>query len=154
MRTLLYKRTHSGDPDTRGQFGINGCMGGVRSWEFDAVIGVGGQGAEAVAWGIARKLTWIGIGPHKSPVAGVRDPILTFDHFWYEGDRGPELSSIAPCLAELMYVKRARTVMTFTPQQQAEVNNLLARASSSPASTAVSLTKLVRVHRRCRSALS
>ena len=31
MRTLIYKRTHSGDPDpTSGRFGVRDCMGKVR----------------------------------------------------------------------------------------------------------------------------
>lgn len=42
MRILAYKRTHTGDPDANGVFGVNDCMGRVRSLEFDAVIGVGG----------------------------------------------------------------------------------------------------------------
>ena len=36
---LIYKRTHTGDPDKNGIFGINNCMGSVRDWEFYAVIG-------------------------------------------------------------------------------------------------------------------
>jgi hypothetical protein len=39
MRTLIYKRTHSGDPDPKaGVFGCNNCMNTVRGWGFDAVI--------------------------------------------------------------------------------------------------------------------
>ena len=49
MRVLVYKRTHNGDPDTSGCFGVYDCMGAVRDWEFDAVIGVGGIGPEARA---------------------------------------------------------------------------------------------------------
>ncbi len=62
MRTLIYKRTHSGDPDHAGWFGVNDCMGRVRAWSFEAVIGVGGTGREARREGIARNLTWVGIG--------------------------------------------------------------------------------------------
>ena len=43
MRTLIYKRTHPGDPDEKGRFGICDCMGRVRAWDFEAVIGVGGD---------------------------------------------------------------------------------------------------------------
>ena len=39
MRTLIYKRTHPGDPDAKGRFGIYDCMGRVRAWDFEAVIG-------------------------------------------------------------------------------------------------------------------
>jgi hypothetical protein len=31
MRTLIYKRTHTGDPDANGCFGIYDCMGRVRA---------------------------------------------------------------------------------------------------------------------------
>jgi hypothetical protein len=44
MRTLVYKRTHNGDPDAEGRFGIHDCMGQVRSYGYEAVIGVGGVG--------------------------------------------------------------------------------------------------------------
>jgi hypothetical protein len=43
MNTLVYKRTHTGDPDESGIFGIHDCMGQVRGWNFGAVIGVGGK---------------------------------------------------------------------------------------------------------------
>ena len=65
MRTLIYKRTHSGDPDpVAGVFGNHDCMGSVKGWDFDAVIGIGGIGPEPKRNRIAGKLTWIGIGPH------------------------------------------------------------------------------------------
>ena len=35
MRILTYKRTHTGDPDHLGRFGVNDCMGGVRNLRFD-----------------------------------------------------------------------------------------------------------------------
>ena len=65
MRTLVYRRTHTGDPDKRGCLGINDCMGSVRSRDFDAVIGVGAKAPDAGYSGIAHKVTWIGIGPRK-----------------------------------------------------------------------------------------
>jgi len=78
MRTLVYKRTHTGDPDELGQFGNHDCMGTVRGRYYDAVIGVGGIGDAPRRFNIAGKITWIGIGPHKPrwppqtppPVAG------------------------------------------------------------------------------------
>ena len=45
-RVLIYKRTHTDDPDRLGQFGINDCMGKVRDRDFDAVIGIGGISAQ------------------------------------------------------------------------------------------------------------
>ncbi len=64
MRVLVYKRTHNGDPDASGCFGANNCMGAVRDREYDAVVGVGGIGPEAVLNGIDGQVNWIGIGPH------------------------------------------------------------------------------------------
>lgn len=68
MRTLVYKRTHNGDPDAEGRFGIHDCMGQVRAYGYEAVIGVGGVGDEPEECGIARRVNWIGIGPHKAEV--------------------------------------------------------------------------------------
>ena len=103
MRTFIYKRTHSGDPDpTIGAFGSSDCMGSQRSRSFDAVIGVGGTSREPQRAGIARKLTWVGIGPHKIDI-GLRGPLVNFDHFLYRGEEGPLLESLAPKLAIRMY---------------------------------------------------
>ena len=35
MRILTYKRTHTGDPDPSGRFGIYDCMGHVRDYDCD-----------------------------------------------------------------------------------------------------------------------
>jgi hypothetical protein len=70
MRSLIYKRTHPGDPDAEGRFGIHGCTGQVRAWRFEAVIGIGGTGPEPRSYGLAGKVNWIRIGPHKR--AGAR----------------------------------------------------------------------------------
>jgi len=66
MRTLIYKRTHKGDPDVKGHFGVSDCMGRVRQYPFDAVIGIGGIGRELAAKGIRGKVNWTGIGAEKS----------------------------------------------------------------------------------------
>src|SRR5579864_4002172 len=101
MRTLIYKRTHSGDPAPEsGVFGNRDCMGAVRGWQFDAVIGIGGIGSEPKRQRIAGKLTWVGIGPHKIyEPKHPRSPRVTFDHFWYLGERGPLLEVAYPALA-------------------------------------------------------
>lgn len=44
MKILTYKRTHTGDPDNSGHFGISDCMGVVRSYEYDAVLGLAESG--------------------------------------------------------------------------------------------------------------
>jgi hypothetical protein len=48
MRTLIFKRTHNGDPDS-GLWGVKDCMGSVRCWEYEAVIGIGGKGTDAIS---------------------------------------------------------------------------------------------------------
>ncbi|WP_157662703.1 hypothetical protein [Sulfuriferula sp. AH1] len=82
MRILTYKRTHTGDPDNNGSFGINGCMGQVRGYAFEAVIGVGGIGAEPRAYGIDRKINWVGINPKPSRHQVNGAPIISFEHFF------------------------------------------------------------------------
>jgi len=133
MRTLVYKRTHNGDPDEEGVFGIHDCMGTVRARDFDAVIGVGGVGDEPRREDIAEKITWIGIGPHKS---GRPDrPLVTFDHYLFFGPRGPRFRDHAPALAQHVYGRNVRTIMTFTPKEQVEVDEILAMASAAPPSS-------------------
>jgi hypothetical protein len=120
MRTLIYKRTHNGDPDEDGCFGVYDCMGQVKDWNFDAVIGVGGIGKEPIAERIAGQVNWIGIGPHKKSCKhGTK---VTFDHFVFYGKKGPDFRKKAPCLAERMYSKNVRLVMdALSHQEQAEV---------------------------------
>lgn len=114
MRTLIYKRTHSGDPDPEsGVFGNHDCMGSVKGWQYDAVIGIGGIGPEPMREHIGGKLTWIGIGPHKvfdNPLKP-NNPRVTFDHFWYDGEGGPLLEVKFPALARRMYEKNVRVLV-------------------------------------------
>ena len=152
MPTLLYKRTHNGDPDILGRFGCYDCMGRVRSLEFDSVIGVGGQGAEAKLNDVAGKLNWIGIGAHKTYVPGIVDPIVTFDHFLDYGTDGPDLCVEAPKLAKRMYVKKARAVLDFTPQERIEVERLLALAADAPPSQGLIESAKQTKRRICRPA--
>src|SRR5687768_3773034 len=105
MPTLVYKRTHKGDPDSCGRFGCNDCMGRVRSWDFDAVIGVGGTGREARKCGIAGKVNWIGIGRHETYERGKADPVITFDHFKDLSDDDVDFATEAPVLAKRVYGK-------------------------------------------------
>ena len=99
MRTLIYKRSHDDDPGKTGQFGIYNCMGRVRTWAFEAVIGVGGRGPRPRKLGLADKVNWIGIGPRKASVPGKHWPIVTFDHFVSWGAAGPDFETLAPLLA-------------------------------------------------------
>jgi hypothetical protein len=131
-QTLVYKRTHSDDPDpATGVFGNKNCMGPIRSWSFDAVIGVGGKGREAESNNIARKLTWIGIGSHKT--GDRRCPKVTFDHFRYYGEEGPLLKEVAPALARRMYDKNVRVIKdSLSDEEQLEVENILDTAKDAP----------------------
>lgn len=156
MATLIYKRTHNGDPDPDlGVFGCHDCMGRVRGWIYNAVIGVGGIGQEPIHEGIAGRLTWIGIGPHRS--GDLRKPTVTFDHFWYKGPQGPMLESVAPALARRMYVGRVRVIKdsALAPAELADVENILRRARRSPPSPGVGLgrqTASGKSERPCRPA--
>jgi len=103
-------------------------MGSVRNWSFDAVIGVGGIGPEAEANGIAGKVNWLGIGPHKVTVSGKRGPEVTFDHFLDYGTGGPEFREIAPVLAGHMYASNVRSILHLTREEHAEVMGILEAA--------------------------
>lgn len=135
MRTLVYKRTHNGDPDEEtGTFGINGCMGTVRGFEYEAVIGVGGVGREPQGEGIAGKLTWIGIGPEKT--GNGREPLVRFRHFWYRGPSGPKLRDVAPRLAERFrrYPAPRYLLDKVDAEELEEIHSLLQLAEKAPPS--------------------
>jgi hypothetical protein len=110
MRTLIYKRTHIDDPSpAHGVFGEYDCMHSVRGRCFDAVIGVGGIGSQPKSLDIARKITWVGIGPHKHD--DPRQPKVSFDHFWCPNAKGPAFAELAPKLAERIYRYNIRALM-------------------------------------------
>jgi hypothetical protein len=136
VRVLVYKRTHTGDPDPEtGTFGCNHCMGSVRGWNYDAVIGVGGIGAEPVSHDIAGKVTWIGIGPHHVDVGDERGPGVQFDHFLLYDADGPVFRKLAPKLAKRMYDNGIRVVLhDLTATELAEVAGILKRANNAPPS--------------------
>lgn len=125
LKILVYKRTHVGDPDDSGQFGIRGCMGEVRGRHYDAVIGVGGIGSEAQSYGISGRINWVGIGPNKDwgPLAqriDPRGPLVQFDKFRLWEDKGPLLQEVAPLLARRLYEKKARWVLGGLASQEYE----------------------------------
>lgn len=112
MRILTYKVTPVGDRGPDGRFGIHDCMGRIRGYAFDAVIGFGGIGQEPKNFGIARKLNWVGIGPQRqerlvamnpSGQKSVRGFVLAFEKFFYLGKQGPLLHDSAPVLAKRVY---------------------------------------------------
>lgn len=102
-RILVYKRTHIGDPNPAGVFGCHDCMKSVRRRDYDAVIGVGGVGHEPQGHGIARRITWVGVGPTWHRVDGKAHPTVTFERFSLYEANGLALDSVAPHLARRMY---------------------------------------------------
>jgi hypothetical protein len=150
MRVLIYKRTHNGDPDETGCFGAEDCMGTVRDREFDAVIGVGGIGAEARANGIAGQINWVGIGPHKSYIRGKRGPEVTFDHFLDFGTDGPDLRTFAPALADRMYGGKVRSMLhSLSAKERAEAAKIIRLAEGEPLSTGGRSARRVRTCGQC-----
>lgn len=134
MRVLVYKRTHTGDPDHTGCFGCYCCMGQVRSREFDAVIGVGGISGEPVQYGIDRRVTWIGIAPHVVDIASDGHPVLGFERFYLKDDKGPLLRDKAPRLAKRLFSENApRVLMVDLDAEIKAVLKLAQRAQPSPA---------------------
>ena len=137
-QTLIYKRTHTGVPNTSGTFGCDDCMGRVRDYRFDSVIGVGGKRPDRASEGIARKINWIGIDAtpkNVSPDARRHDgkkfrgPQVTFKCFRLWEETGPDLSEVAPKLFRRMFEeKHVRLVMSQSlPREiQQEVQNILA----------------------------
>lgn len=128
LRTLVYKRTHKGDPDDSGIFGIKDCMGRVRRWGFDAVIGVGGECPDPGHEGISRKVNWIGIGSREVG-STVRGPRLAFDRFRRFDEIGPDLKKLAPRLFGYMFEdSHIRAVLSQNlsdKEMQAEVQRIL-----------------------------
>lgn len=136
MRTLIYKRTHTGDPDANGCFGTYDCMGRIRALEFDAVIGIGGIGLDARVAGIAGKITWIGVGAHRA-ISDGRGPQITFDHFLLLDIRGDLLSDIAPTLAKRFYFDNGPRYVfdeNLTDVERSETKRILQMAKGAPTS--------------------
>lgn len=135
--TLIYKRTHTGDPNTSGIFGCHDCMGQVRGYRFDAVIGVGGKSPDHDSEDIALKINWIGIDPHvpktvpntrKRDGEEFRGPWVTFQRFYLWEETGPYLKTHARKLFKCMFEeKHVRLLMSrsLLPEIQEEVQNIL-----------------------------
>lgn len=154
MRILTYKRTHVGDPGSSGRFGINDCMGRVRSFRYDAVIGVGGTGYEPRSHGIDRKVNWVGINPKRvSHVSGYRGGIIEFEHFILLENDGPLLQSLAPNLARRIYSGGRYILDSYSETEKAEAAAVIEWARHISSSSTVSPTfriKQKRCHIKCR----
>lgn len=136
MTTLVYKRTHPGDPGEDGVFGNEGCMGRVRGYDFDAVIGVGGIGSEAKSYRIDGKINWIGIGAHVVGTCFRGYPQIAFEHFALFEDLGEPISSRAKELERrFCHQKAPRYALNdFGKKELAEINLLLESVKNSPPS--------------------
>lgn len=134
-RVLIYKRTHIDDPNSRGEFGCADCMGRVRGYEFDAVIGIGGHGWEPRSHGIDGKITWVGVGPHKEPFMRIarRGPVVTFDRFALFNSKGPKLRDFAPALADYFFGVHRRYFFSqgLTQEIQRDIARILELAPQS-----------------------
>jgi hypothetical protein len=81
MATLVYKMTHADEPDAAlGCWGVEDCMGQVRGYAFDGVIGIGGRSWWTDQTSRVGKIVWIGLGPELVD-EGNRGPVLRFAHF-------------------------------------------------------------------------
>jgi hypothetical protein len=135
MRILIYKRTHRGDPDASGIFGIHDCTGRVRDYHYDAVIGVGGIGHDPQSQGISGKINWIGIGPHKFRAPSKRATLVSFDHFLFFDTEGLDFRSKAPTLAPRIYDRNIRLLIhDLTRTEHAEAMAIVTLAKAAPPS--------------------
>lgn len=151
MRILTYKRTHVGDPDEDGRFGIYDCMGRVRNYAFDAVIGVGGIGREPKGFNIDRKINWVGINPKRARSLSGKGAVVTFGTFLLLDDQGPLLETLAPNLAKRMYEGCARILLNAYSDVEREEAAKILQWSLNQKARKVGGAKAKRgCHSRCR----
>lgn len=138
MKVLIYKRTHKHDPDTEGVFGNQDCMGRVRNWSYDAVIGIGGNAPWKEDADIKHKINWIGLEPKKIPSPKQRGDKVVFSHFALYEEKGVYIKDSFPNLFEYMYGSRKRFDMASTLPKDVfeEVKTILDSIKNSPASEA------------------
>ncbi|MBS2210172.1 hypothetical protein KEM09_02100 [Carboxylicivirga mesophila] len=108
MRVLIYKRTHKGDPDDKGVFGNQDCMGRIRNWDYDAVIGIGGKTTFKGDEDIKYKINWIGLKPQRFNSESKRGNYVAFSHFALFEEKGEEINYHYPHLFVYMYSSRKR----------------------------------------------
>lgn len=135
MKILIYKRTHKGDPDSKGIFGNQDCMGKVRNWNYDAVIGIGGKAPWKEDQDIKFKVNWIGLGPKKIESSG-RGPGVVFSNFALFEENGKDIKENFPHLFDYMYRSRKRFDMSSALPENVfkEVKSILDSAQNYPAS--------------------
>jgi hypothetical protein len=138
MKILIYKRTHTGDPDKYGVFGNEDCMGRVRNWDFDAVIGVGGKSPWKDHIDIKQKINWIGVEPKKISAGHLRGHKIVFEHFALFEGSGVDIKDQYPNLFDYMYGSRKRFDMSSDLPENVfqEVTEILNSVKNNPASIA------------------
>lgn len=137
MKILIYKRTHKHDPGPEGIFGNQDCMGKVRNWNYDAVIGIGGKSPWKGHEDIRYKINWIGLGPKKiTATKEHRGPGVVFSNFALFEETGQDIEIFFPNLFAYMYNSRKRFDMsTVLPENvYLEVMSILNSAESYPPS--------------------
>jgi hypothetical protein len=149
MKTLVYKRTHRGDPNEQGCFGIEDCMGRVRGYEFDSAIGVGGISRQPRSQDIAAKINWVGLGAHKIAVGNRKAPVVTFEHFALYEEKGKNIRNVAPTLANHLLSKNARVLVNFSTEEQQEIRKILRMAKDAPPSAPVNRMPNIRDNGGC-----
>jgi hypothetical protein len=108
-QVLIYKRTHTGDPDPYGTFGYGDCMGRIRGYAYDAVIGIGVSTPWPGDEGIADRITWVGVGPQQVGIHPTRGaPLIRFKRWSVFDAKGKDLKDFAPRLAEYFYARHRR----------------------------------------------
>jgi len=103
MRVLIYKRTHKGDPDEKGIFGNQDCMGRIRNWNYDAVIGIGGKTSYKGQENIRYRINWVGLGPKRFKSNSKRGDYVLFSHIEVYEENGEEIQHNYPSLFNHMY---------------------------------------------------
>lgn len=109
-------------------------MGRIRLLNFNAVIGVGGVGAESRTYGIDRRVNWVGVGATKQWRPEGPWVVVTFEEFRLLEEQGPPLQELAPLLAKRMYEGRVRFLLDgYTSEEEAEAEAVIEWALSQPA---------------------
>lgn len=136
MRILIYKRTHKGDPDDKGIFGNQDCMGRIRNWNYDAVIGIGGKTTFKGDENIKFKINWIGLEPKRFNSESKRGDYVAFSHFALFEEKGKEIRSYYPRLFDYMYNSRKRFDMASELPQDVsdEVMDIIESVKNFPSS--------------------
>lgn len=131
---LIYKRTHTGDPGPDGVFGRRDCLGKIRGYRFEGVIGVGGSSDMPRNEGIDGRITWVGLGAQREQFIrpGYRGPLISFNKFVLLDKRGPKLQAVAPALARYFFSKHRRYMLSdgLDDHAQEEIDRILNLADS------------------------